>query len=155
MVEVKSHVEKLAAAPCPGTCPCCSESCNDLPLRHCPNCQCQGTGALVWGLRMECDGAALARDPTSLPEYCCLVCGWLTGKFIHADDCEPCQGRGWVLKPQAEQRVAMEDWALDKGYFIEHRPAFVCVAGITVRVHTDESREEALAHAICQAYGIE
>jgi predicted methyltransferase len=68
--------------------------------------------------------------------------------------CETCQGRGWVLKPQAEQRVAMEDWALDKGYFIEHRPAFVCVTGITVRVHIDESREEALAHAICQAHEI-
>jgi hypothetical protein len=130
----QTWVQKLAEAPCPD---CVNGLCSTHGGDTCYKCpSCNGTGALVPELRSYCFGVGNYR-----PNGC------------NNPHCPICQGRGWELKPQAEQRVAMEDWALNKGYFIEHRPAFVCVAGITVRAHTDESREEALAHAICRASG--
>jgi hypothetical protein len=127
-------VEKLATAECPGTCACC-QPCNELSIRHCLACQCQGTGSLIPGLRRQCH-----------------KCVWFR---LHGCECT-CQGQGWVLIPQVEWmgvlvrlcEQPMFYHAKDGTWYVD-----LWQENDTISCKGD-TPEEALAHAICQEKGV-
>lgn len=69
------------------------------------DCPCHGLGfkevhgkvAKLPMLREDCIGILIdAEQSQTLEDYCCMLCGWLDGQFVHDENCEPCQGRGWL-----------------------------------------------------------
>jgi hypothetical protein len=157
MIEEKRHVEKLAEARCrqyrvKGR--VYESDCTEYAHTDCDNCQ--GTGALVPGLLMVCDVIAMNGMVEAGITYYCGTCD----SPQHCSHCGFCRGRGWVLKSPAEQRVAMEDWCLNQWYLIvmgqDHlflRPGWS--NGNPQWKGQGQTVNERLAHAICQAKGIE
>ena len=75
---------------------------------------CNRTGYKFWQLWKLC------------PHIECTNGEWYVAGFQPSGrDCSSCKNRnhGWVLKPEAELRVALEDYGLDQGWviFIEHQ----------------------------------
>ncbi len=138
-----SYVQILAEAKCP--------ECDGNGIKaysdfggDCPTCN--GTGALVLGLRREC------------------TVKWGTPEQgTHQDYCTYCQGRGWVLIPEAEQMGVLCQAEMVGGIVISKATGDGVNIYFIVEVTlwdgcsgdaNDLKIGEALAHAICQAKGI-
>jgi hypothetical protein len=163
MVEVKSYIERLAATECPRGCKPGDYSYVDHQEAGTECSCCDGHGVLVPGLRRECgcakyDGMCGECWEENRGRY--LDRSRHNEAWVHPSGCI-CQGRGWVLKPQAELIVVMEDWCLEQGWqlcwypsggVLLQRGAYPGNIGI---FPTKLNRLETLAQAILQAIRIE
>lgn len=141
-----TNAERLAEAPCRGRC----KGLGPNNAFKCPDCG--GSGVLVPGLRGEkCLGWFDFEVNTLTP------CSGAT--------CTACQGRSWLLIPDAERRQVMEDWCFEQGWNIIQRPDMVLLndglgnmkASTLAVVYLQEvgmDRNEALAQALCQVLGV-
>jgi len=148
-------IEKLAAAPCPGLQDCTPERSWHVGysetlhpegiVKDCPTCH--GTGALIPGLRRGC------------PSFCACKFKGHDALIYHPK--LYCQGKGWIRLPAAEQmgvlvRAAKGEILMwhngSKGWSVEYS-CDVLINPDTgeVPLFDEETPEEALAHAICQA----
>jgi len=166
VLTMTSHVQKLAEAPCDGgNLECCALNYmnpDGVPL----NClSCHDTGALVPGLRERCpEMLYVIKDPNAYEPLELLLCA-----HKDFDDGEPpnrCQGRGWMLIPEQmgvlvrfekPTHIAIE-WEHDLGsgwWRVRRVVRADTKSGYLDTVGVDNTPEEALAHAICQAKGID
>lgn len=144
-----SYVEKLAEASCPECLKAKPQLDSEGQLtrsqieeyveRDCTACQ--GTSAMMPELRKRCPG------PLGVGQG---------NPWTHKGHMR-CEGRGWTLSPEREQRAVIEDWALEQGYvwflYADHLVlAHFSRPSIRIEGRPDN---KALAHAICQAEGIE
>jgi hypothetical protein len=171
-------VEKLAAAKCPCNpeehCDGCWKHRGDVAgYLHDEGCEvCQGTRAAAPGLQKICPCIESFR--TGEDSFIrCIPCTDCSDARSHSATCEGwCQGRGWVLIPEKEltMPLILEFLALTgeatigkagKGHrFEEAHDGFYIVLNDFERdgeyLYTKEpSLNETIAHAICQARGIE
>ena len=94
---------------------------------------------MVPGLRQEC----------LIPRYI-PAGGW--GHAKGERPCIKCQGRGWVLKPEAEQLGAL--YRHEKQLVVWRRIHGGYIASCGGSIAKGETPEEAAAGAICQAHGL-
>ncbi len=120
-------------------CPDCSAGFHSNPFGGvgggpCPTCN--GTGALVPGLRKGCSGKWFADHLKNKYPPCC-------------------QGRGWVLIPQAEQMgVLLALIKVNTVYRVNHHNwGFRITPDITYQAVMDDRPNEALAEVILVALG--
>jgi len=139
-------VQTLAEQPCPST-TCEDGHWFDVPNQPCELCH--GTGALVAGLRRECDHSWM---PT-------CTCGYRDDEGCETCDdlmVTCCRRRGWTLIPAAEQMGvlvrAWKDISLEQGE--GSWTAFIEVNTGGTEIAKGDTPEEALAHAILQALGV-
>jgi len=110
-----------------------------VPCAYCRDADNEPTGARFNTLRVECIGVLIQTENTE-QEYCCERCGWLDGSFIHAEDCEPCDGRGWSPIAWTDEytiRLALQDQGIRVEY--QHRRWYVKLPGTTTAEGYDDN----------------
>ncbi len=155
-----SHVDTLAALLCPkckGTKRVCIDGSKvtGVAYEFTPCLTCNGTGALVAGLRRECP--CLNHNKS----YACTSCSRLriANHFarIHDTNCD-CQGRLWVLIPQAKQMWVLLTYGLEQLWQFTIAPGFIFIHDIggnpLAKIAYVGPVNEALAHAILKSIGV-
>ena len=158
-----TRVKKLAALLCPecnGDGQHQSMGPHDIRVEECPTCH--GTGTLIPEMVRKCLCKAHKSNIIDPPDDF----DWalfneqmhkMQGMMVDSGPID-CQGQGWVPKSEAEQRLAMESWAVEHGFNVKYYGVEVSVE----RRHYRSSApykifrvpdNDALASAILQALG--
>ena len=164
-----SHVDTLAALLCPkckGTKRVCIDGSKvtGVAYEFTPCLTCNGTGALVAGLRRECP--CLNHNKS----YACTSCSRLriANHFarIHDTECD-CQGRLWVLIPEAEQmeplilellscvgEAVIGKTGMGPRFKQNHTGYYLVIDGVPTAVVAWEKLPEMVAAAILKSIGV-